>query len=216
MARSSLPPNDAAATEGGEEEETSLSKTTSTRRKTTTSSTRRKKTDDASGAAAITKNDLSEVTVKARQKKFSSSGEEEEIFFERSASFNVPGFVGSIVETHSREFRDIESGEMRISVTFSLAGGNNNDDVVLHWATKTSTTEDPNAWVMAPDALKPRDTTEFGDGIASRTPFAEGKLEFTAKKEDVKEVTEICGILTRGEEWLHAEEGDVKALTQDP
>ena len=37
----------------------------------------------------------------------------------------------------------------------------------------------------------------------------------TAKKEDVKEVTEIVGILTRGEEWLHAEEGDMKALTQD-
>ena len=208
----SVPPDDA-----GEGEETISKKTTSTtKRKTTT--TRRKKTDAAAAVAVVaTKNDLSEVTVKARQKKFSSSSkeEEEEIFFERSASFNVPGGFGGSIETHSREFRDIESGEMHISVTFSLAGSND-DNMVLHWATKTSTTEDPNAWVMAPDALKPRDTSEFGDGIASRTPFAEGKLEFTAKKEEVKEVTEICGILTRGEEWLHAEEGDVKALTQDP
>ena len=47
------------------------------------------------------------------------------------------------------------------------------EDMVLHWATKTTTSEDPNAWVMAPEALKPPNTSDFGDGIASRTPFVD-------------------------------------------
>ena len=204
-------------------------KTTTTTRKASASSTR--------GATTTTANvieNLSEVRVKTRTKKNvgkhgrgaeSSSGEEEEVLlFERRSVFNPSG--SHRMEIESKEFiKENGSGDVYVSVTFSLAkkddvegnDGEGVENMVLHWATKTTTSEDPNAWIMAPDAIKPANTSEFGDGIASRTPFdGNGKLEFTAKKEDVKEVTEIVGILTRGEEWLHAEEGDMKALTQDP
>ena len=243
--KASAADDDEGATSSSSSEKKSSSKPSSSltagrKRATTTKTTTRRKASASSTRGATTTTadvieNLSEVRVKTRTKKNvgkhgrgagSSSGQEEEVLlFERRSVFNPSG--SHRMEIESKEFiKENESGDAYVSVTFSLAKkddadeGNDGEDLgnmVLHWATKTTTSEDPNAWIMAPDAIKPANTSEFGDGIASRTPFdGNGKLEFTAKKEDVKEVTEIVGILTRGEEWLHAEEGDMKALTQDP
>ena len=192
-----------------------------TRRKGGKKTTRRKQTPKGSETIA-------NVVVKPRRrrKRRGKTGEEDEdeeegtvVRFEHASSFRI-GNDGRIdVEAKECFFRyssdEDAAGKKEISATFS-AKFESTENMVLHWATKTTTSEDPNAWVMAPDALKPPNTSDFGDGIASRTPFVDGKVEFRAKKEDAKEVTEIVGILTRGEEWLHAEEGDVKALTRDP
>ena len=187
-----------------------------TRRKGGKKTTRRKQTPKGSETIA-------NVVVKPRRrrKRRGKTGEEEGtvVRFEHASSFRI-GNDGRIdVEAKECFFRyssdEDAAGKKEISATFS-AKFESTENMVLHWATKTTTSEDPNAWVMAPDVLKPPNTSDFGDGIASRTPFVDGKVEFRAKKEDAKEVTEIVGILTRGEEWLHAEEGDVKALTRDP
>ena len=85
------------------------------------------------------------------------------------------------MEIESKEFiKENESGDAsRFGDIFAgkkddADEGNDGEDLgnmVLHWATKTTTSEDPNAWIMAPDAIKPANTSEFGDGIASRDAF---------------------------------------------
>ena len=183
-----------------------VAKTTTRRRKTRQKHTKPQET-------------IANVVVKPRRRRKTAEDnkEEKQPVFEYASSFRIRNDLGRI---------DVEAKEMRYSsedeeiwAAFTISAESfesTTEDMVLHWATKTTTSEDPNAWVMAPEALKPPNTSDFGDGIASRTPFVDGKVEFRAKKEDAKEVTEIVGILTRGEEWLHAEEGDVKALTRDP
>jgi len=182
-----------------------------TQRKGGKKTTRRKQTPSET---------IANVVVKPRRRRGKTAEEEEEegdesagTVFEHASSFRAGNGRVDVEAKECRYSSDEDDGE--ISATFS-AKFECTENMVLHWATKTTTSEDPNAWVMAPDALKPPNTSDFGDGIASRTPFVDGKVEFRAKKEDAKEVTEIVGILTRGEEWLHAEEGDVKALTRDP
>ncbi len=171
----------------------SSSLTAGRKRATTTKTTTRRKASASSTRGATTTSanvieNLSEVRVKTRTKKNvgkhgrgagSSSGEEEEVLlFERRSVFNPSG--SHRMEIESKEFiKENGSGDVYVSVTFSLAkkddvegnDGEGVENMVLHWATKTTTSEDPNAWIMAPDAIKPANTSEFGDGIASRTPF---------------------------------------------
>jgi alpha-glucan, water dikinase len=165
-------------------------------------------------------NPLKEIVIKKRQiKQKNDIGKEESIenvFFNKLAKFQCKG--GSI-ECSTREFMNSkDDDDIFVEVIMEIKDIAKTDErFSLHWATKTIDSEQKDQWIMAPDALKPDGTKEFGDGIASRTMFDEsGRMVFKAKKKDLKNVREICAILTRGEEWLHSDEGDIKALTQDP
>ena len=111
-------------------------KTTKTRRKASSASSSATTTTTTTTTSANVIENLSEVRVKTRTKRFSgkhgqgagsSSGEEEELLFERRSVFNPSG--SHRMEIESKEFiKENESGDVYVSVTFSLAKKDDADE----------------------------------------------------------------------------------------
>ena len=104
---------------------------------------------------------------------------------------------------------DLNGGKEGIKIVFEARNMNNMNGMELHWAVVME--EGDGDWVPPPeDALTPAGTTGFGDGIASRSKFENKKCEITFPAgASTDAVARVCAIVVRGEEWLHAEGGDL-------
>uniref|UniRef100_A0A0G4HAY6 Uncharacterized protein n=1 Tax=Chromera velia CCMP2878 TaxID=1169474 RepID=A0A0G4HAY6_9ALVE len=82
----------------------------------------------------------------------------------------------------------------------------------LHWGVVEVGSD--GSWVaLSPDQLS-KETVQFGDGKAVRSPFtADGTLELKFSSNTVSKLEKLCGVLIRGAveskevEWLHATDG---------
>ena len=103
-----------------------------------------------------------------------------------------------------------------------LPDGNN---LVLHWGVSPADAP-PHDWAPAPQSARPQGTTDFGDGIAARSPLGanggalEIKFPADAFQRDDSPKT-LLGILVRSageDDWLHAEDGkgDLSVPLQPP
>ncbi len=130
-----------------------------------------------------------------------------QVRYDQVAAINFEGTSGT-VHLHRVDFTD---GWKTITIKVDGVGA---EGLELHWGCVYDGAED---WAPPPeDAVLPDDTRGFGDDIASRSPFVNGTCVISFPPDVGENVERIVGIVVRGEDWMHAESGDLSVPLKTP